>query len=660
MDLSAFLRILLFCAYLPVTECLFLHQENVTDLILPSYDYIVVGGGIAGLVVANRLSEDPDVTVLILEAGEPQVYAGLVGHGWNPEYDWNITTAPQEFLDNRTRWYNLGHVVGGGSVLNGLVVTRGAKVEYDAWQALGNPGWGWRGLLPYFKKSETFVDDVDPDDASALHIQPDMSVHGTSGPLEVAYPKFFYNQSNSFLHGVSELGIPLLNDANAGVSAGAMIVPATISAQNQSRTDSRTAYLDRVLNRPNLHLASGQTVTRILVGTDGTAPIIVPPFGHLKRAHGVEVVAAAGAILSPVLLQVSGIGPAPILDELNVTVQVDLPGVGQNLQDHPMVEAFYNYTEPGLFSTRNLTGATLQEAEAEYFTNHTGPWTAPLISTTAFPSLRSLTSNWSTILRNISSSSAARYLPSGPGQHPAVLRGYAQQRQQLLRLLSRNDVGALEIMADSVGTLTIANHHPFSRGTVRALSSDILSHGSVASNLALDPRYCSQPEDCQVLVEGLLFNGRIIGTGAMQQLAPRPPAPWDATVAGPEPVNETALLEAVRGWLTTEFHPCGTTSMMPIELGGVVDPRLMVYGMQNLRVVDAGIIPLIPAAHLQAAVYAIAEKAADMIKEDHGASTSGSPPDTPSAWKPSPSNPADPPHSAGIPSGGKESPKQAN
>ncbi|KAL2133538.1 hypothetical protein VTI74DRAFT_2191 [Chaetomium olivicolor] len=395
MSLAILLGLLLLSAFPEPAGGLLILPDNITGLLLPSYDYIVVGGGVAGLVVANRLSEQSNVTVLVLEAGELDssseivTVPGLIGHGFPPAYNWNFTTTAQEFLDNNTRDYGQGHVVGGGSILNGIVMTRGAKAHYDAWQALGNPGWGWRDLLPYFKKSEKFVVDASPERARTLNIEAERAVHGTEGPLEVSYPNFLYNQSLYFLQGVSELGVPLLNDPNSGVAAGAMIAPASMSASNQSRMDSRRAYLDPVLHRPNLHLAVRQTVTRVLLEANATGAITVPPLSQLVRAFGVEfttsaksprrevfckkeVILAAGAIISPVLLQVSGIGPADILKDLNVTVRVNLPGVGQNLQDHPMVGAFYNYTKPGLFSTRNLTGDTLLQAQQQYFANRTG------------------------------------------------------------------------------------------------------------------------------------------------------------------------------------------------------------------------------------------------------------------------------------------------
>lgn len=473
-----------------------------------------------------------------------------------------------------------------------------------------------------------------------------MPAHGTKGPLEVGYPNFFYNQSANFLQGVAELGVPILSDPNAGVSAGASVAPASMMARNQSRADSRRAYLNHVLHRPNLHLASQQTVTRILMKDLATGGFPLIP-KRLKKAYAIEfrtsadspqrkvfckkeAILAAGAILSPAILQVSGIGPASVLEELGVPTQVDLPGVGANFQDHAMVHAFYNYTAPGLFSSRNLTGAVLQRVEEQYFTNRTGPWTHPLISTIAFPHLSHLASIWPSLLSNITSSPAS-YLPPGPGQHPTVLEGYAHQLRQLKSLLSHSTVGAVEIMADSVGTLTISVQHPLSRGFVRALSSDLLANGSVAHNIHLDPRYCSHPLDCDLILQGLQFNSRLVATEAMQKLQPRPEWPWNIT-------DENTLKEAIQSRIVTEYHPSGTTSMMPLDMGGVVNPRLMVYGTANLRVVDAGIIPLLPAAHIQAAVYAIAERAAAMIKKDNGFSTQK---------QPSPHNPS--PMSSGIP-----------
>lgn len=290
-------------------------------------------------------------------------------------------------------------------------------------------------------------------------------------------------------------------------------------------------------------------------------------------------------------------------------------------------------TNTSLFTKNNVTGDMLAAAEEEYFTNRTGPLTAPLISTIAFPALRHFADDWIDLIMDANQRDINTTL--APDTPPTVRNGYIAQRKQQLDLLRDPTEGAVEIMADSIGTLTASMQRPLSRGTVRPSSADMFDAPLI------DPRYCSEPFDCLVLARALLFNCALINTPSMAELQPVVEAPFFC------PMNMAAfdrndtnarLLELVKEHLTTEFHPTGTTAMMPLDMGGVVDTELRVYGTLNLRVVDAGVMPMVLGAHLQAAVYAIAERAADVIKDDAtnahpSTSTAAGVPDMPEAGR---------------------------
>ncbi|GKT47336.1 oxygen-dependent choline dehydrogenase [Colletotrichum spaethianum] len=372
---------------------------------------------------------------------------------------------------------------------------------------------------------ENYTTNVDENMRDRLNIHPDMSLHGTEGPIDVAYPRYFYN--------TSEIGLNLAGDLDTGDPTGAMVIPSSMSPTNQTRSDARTGYFDPAISRSNLHVLTGQTVTRLILGlpssliTGGNRRIIGVDFASgpsgINRtvATNKEVILAAGAIQSPVLLQISGIGPKKVLKSLNISVQIDLPGVGNNFQDHPMAQ---------------------------------------------FP-----------------------------------FECYATQKRIVLDHLAREDVGAYELLAASWGQISIAAQKPLSRGTVHPTSP------SIFDGPLLDPRYCADPFDCKIIRLGLRTVRRLMKSDAMRPLLPV----VDTRFESDDYMELTAALKPLVG---TEYHPSGTTSMMPEDMGGVVDAELMVYGTCNLRVIDAGIMPLIPGAHIQAAVYAVAEKAADIIK----------------------------------------------
>ncbi|KAK2763406.1 gmc oxidoreductase [Colletotrichum kahawae] len=652
---------ILFCfalaLLLPYSSALQITYQTIDKFLLDEYDYVVVGGGLSGLVVANRLSENSDVTVLVIEAGELDrregrvIIPGYIGRTPSSGYGEDVRTAPQTFLDGQTRDINQGKVVGGGSVVNGMCWTRGAAADFDAWEELGNDGWGWGGLLPYFKKVEKYTANVGQGVRDEFNIKPNMSFHGTNGPINVAYPEHIYNTSSKYYldltsfeanQNLAEVGIHTSNDVNSGDPTGAMIVASSMSPTNQTRSDARTGYFDTANTRSNFHVVTGHMATRLIVGLPGSLTNqesrriigveLSTGLSDIKRTvtANKEVILAAGAIQSPVLLQVSGIGPRQVLESLNISTQIDLPGVGNNFQDHPMARFPYNCEHPATclicFGLTNfqilmhpsslLMISTATHSKMRWISSwptrrasHTlshndvkltfsGPLTTPLINTVAFLALKYHADEWRTLLAH-SKNQSFDFLPLDTPS--AVAAGYAKQKTLLLNHLAREDVGAYELLAASWGQISIANQKPLSRGTVRPSSP------SVYDAPAVDPRYCADPLDCKIIRLGLQLTQKLMATDAMKPLLPVIDAKYNST-------DERELMTALKPLVGTEYHPSGTTSMLPKDLGGVVDSELMVYGTCNLRVVDAGIMPMIPGGHIQAAVYAVAEKAADIIK----------------------------------------------
>ncbi|KAL9600372.1 MAG: hypothetical protein Q9219_003222 [cf. Caloplaca sp. 3 TL-2023] len=609
------------CLPLSALGVLHLHGRDLNAPLLESYDYIVVGCGISGLVVTNRLSEDPSINVLCIEAGDPDRYEPIiqdpvyVGADIGGIYDWDLSTTPQTQLDGAARPMPQGKVLGGGSILNAMCWNRGGQDDYNAWAALGNPGWDWEGMLPYFIKSETYTPVYSADIAREYSINYNPLVHGFSGPVQVSYPRFFYPQSTNLFAALNYLGVPTQFDPNDGSSAGAAFVPTDLDPNNQTRSDARRTYFDPVVSRPNFHVITGQHVTRVLIeGFTSNYEVSNPTPGGNENGNGMngvtsnngfgfgpggstpaldnttrarllrrqspstsnlgvtgvefaasasaprrtinatrEVIVAAGSLHSAQLLQLSGIGPSSLLNTYGIPVSLDLPGVGNNLQDHCLVGTFYPSFNP-----------------------------LPLIS-----------NNSASILSAANDQDPTQYLASG--LDPTIIAGYTLQKQSLVRRLAETTVASYEIINNNAGSLTLAVMHPFSRGQCYIHSADPFEPPSI------DPRWLTNPVDRQVLIEALLFNRQILATPAM---LPLQAAQFVPTVEADEATLNTIINSGIR----TEFHPSGTCAMLPLEQGGVVDPHLRVHGARNLRVVDAGIFPLIPAAHLQAVVYAVAEK----------------------------------------------------
>ncbi|KAG4411102.1 hypothetical protein IFR04_015759 [Cadophora malorum] len=570
------------------------------DELLPSYDYVIVGAGASGLTVANRLSERSDVTVLVIEAGDFDAQEdfvtipGLAGGAIGTKYDWNLTYAPNTAVGNRSIPIPLGKVVGGSTKLNRMVFDRGSKCDYDRWEALGNEDWGFDDLLPYFKKNEQFTP---PSDAivAKWNITYDPSAHGEDGYMNVSYSPFVWPTTRNMVDAVQELNIPVALDQANGGAIGGYWCPHNQDPVTVTRSSAQEAYWDTASTRPNLHLITGTRVTKLL--TQGTEDVSITGVEFASTSSGPrstigvnkEAILAAGAIHTPQLLQISGIGSASHLSSINVTTVVDLPGVGQNFHDHVFLIVVNSIN--ATLTSNNLTDpAFAAQARAEYDTNRTGPYSSPTGDFLAFLPLP-MFSRRSAEIQSEAAAQNSTFLYSDTPD--SVTTGYAKEHEILAESLKA--CASLEIIW-SDGAFILGLEAPFSRGRVLASSADVFS------SPVADPAFLRNPLDVAILSEGVQFVRRLAQTDAMKELSPVEILPGAQDI-------ETYI----RSSATTLYHPVGTCKMGLREEGGVVDNELKVYGVANLRVVDASMMPIVPAAHTMTTVYAVAEKVVEMI-----------------------------------------------
>ncbi|OCL01860.1 GMC oxidoreductase [Glonium stellatum] len=583
------------------------------DIREKTYDYIVVGGGVTGLVVANRLTEDGHSTVLVIERGyfdnSPRAIVPYWAHGLDTSVMINPTSAPVANLNNATFPVPVAAVVGGGSVVNGMDYMRGSQVDYDAWEELGNPGWGWDGLLPYFRKSATLI-PPSPEVAEQWNMTWDLSVYG-HGPLYVTIPNFQYADTAYFWDAWKrENGVTLRKDVAAGSGPGVYWTVSTIDARDQTRATSRKEYYDPVyLERSNLHLVTGQIVSEILfeyLSATGVRIVSRADNSTAEVYASKEVILAAGAVQTPQLLQISGIGPKDVLNAAGIKVKKDMPAVGANLQDHATVQMTYNlsyqsFPNPDTIANNETYNATVW---AEYWANRTGPIAAGTSSFSASLSLPQLTSLAGSIARKLIAQKPAQYLPSVYGFGP-LLQGFKAQRKILAERFTSNSSVIAQFPVPGNGFAFTPLQKPLSRGTITLNPTNPQGLPIIQFNTLMNPI------DVDIIVAMVKHNRAFWKKPELTPLGPVEAAPG----AQYQTDDEIIFALTKKGFLSpTLAHPCGTCAMMPEELGGCVGPDLRVFGIQNLSVIDASILPMIPATTLQATMYAIGEKAADLIK----------------------------------------------
>lgn len=521
------------------------------------FDVIVVGAGSAGCVLAARLTEDSKRRVLLLEAGgsddDPRVsIPASFGALPNTRFDWGFRTGPQEHLSKRQINYPRGRCIGGTGSINYMIYLRGHPSDYNAWQQLGASGWGWEDVLPYFRKAENWQ----------LPGQPHL--HGDSGPLMVTKPTERSPLTEAFLAACQEANIPFNDDLNGKEIEGCGYFPATLS-ENQRGSTART-YLKSAINRNNLTVETGATALSLVIDGHRISGINYLASGEVKQAIAQETVLSAGSIGSPHLLQMSGIGPAGVLEAAGVTIRHDLPGVGENLQDHLHYRSRWEIDEPLTLFGR--TAEVLAEAQRQ-FEQGQGPLTTNHFESGAF-------------------------LRSGPGSEAPDI--------ELLMIPYYISLGAPEMRPPDRHGFTISGFptRPRSTGRITIVSDNPLDKPLI------DPGYLSDPADIDLMLACIRESRRIVSQPAFAELKPKEISP------GPKRTSDEELVADIREVSSTSWHPVGSCRMGQ-DADAVVSPDLLVHGLEGLSIADASVMPRMNTGHPNAPVIMIAEKAADLV-----------------------------------------------